>query len=32
MIEAFTSLLAGAIVAAFIHHTMTKPNIEGEEQ
>jgi len=31
MIETLTSLLAAAIVAAFMHHTMTKPNIEGEE-
>jgi len=31
MIETLTSLLAGAIVAAFIHHSMTKPKIEGEE-
>ena len=30
MIEALTSLLAGAIVAAFIHYTMTKPKTEGE--
>jgi hypothetical protein len=31
MIETLTSLLAAVVVAAFMHHTMTKPKVEGEE-